>query len=104
MKSRFSHRQIFLFPGPETSTEKNSNLDHALNHIEHYLKIPNKTNVKISEKAKKQWNCDLETIIQDKKFRKIIQRLVHIDNTEATLKNLLVCYSKYFIIILLIIL
>lgn len=94
VKSRFSHRQIFLFPGPESSDI--SNLKHALDHIEYYLKISNPAE-NISMKAKKQWNSELETLLKDKKFANVIQRLVDIDNSEVTLKNLLVNLVRSFL-------
>lgn len=93
VKSRFSHRQIFLFPGPELINEGTSNLEHALSHIEYYLTISNPS-TKISTKAKKQWNSEVETLLQEKKFKNVIQRLVDIDNSEVTLKNLLVFNLK----------
>lgn len=96
VKSRFSHRQIFLFPGPENDNNPTSYLAHALNHIEYYLNIPNNAKVKISTKVKKQWNMELETLLRDRKFEKIIQRVLSIDNTEVALKNLLVCKLKVF--------
>lgn len=93
VKSRFSHRQIFLFAGTESSDQGPLDLDHALKHIEYYFRIPNNASVKISAKLKKQWNTDLEILLKEKKFRNIIQRLIDIDSTEVSLKNLLVCTS-----------
>lgn len=77
-----------MFPGPESGD--NTSLEHALSHIKYYLQITNNTSVRISNKTQKQWNSELETLLKDKKFRNIIQRLINIDNTEVALKNLLV--------------
>lgn len=89
VKSRFSHRQIFLFPGPEI-VSKTTDLEHAISHINYYLKIDNSTNSKILTKMKKEWNLNLDALLENKKFRNIIERLVDVDNSEAALKNLLV--------------
>ncbi|CAH0551731.1 unnamed protein product [Brassicogethes aeneus] len=86
VKSRFSHRQFFLFPGQED--ENKSNLDLYLEKIEYYLKLPG--SLKISAASKKAWNSNLEDIMNEKKFKNILQRIIDIDLSVHTLKNILI--------------
>ncbi|KAJ8985937.1 hypothetical protein NQ317_010694 [Molorchus minor] len=86
VKSRFSHRQVFLFPCDENINIE-SHLDHMLKRIEYYLMIPE--DLKMNSMIKKQWNTDLKNLLVDKKFKNVIQRLADIDLNERTLKNIL---------------
>nr|XP_023016496.1 origin recognition complex subunit 4 isoform X2 [Leptinotarsa decemlineata] len=88
VKSRFSHRQIFLFPGIEN--EEQSDLEHMLSKLEQYLLIPEKSDVKISMAVKKQWNADIKSLLNDKKFKSLMQRLSEIDISERTLRHILI--------------
>lgn len=88
VKSRFSHRQMFLYPGPEEG--RTSELDFALGRIKWYLSIPDKSSLKLSSSAKKQWNTTLEILLSDKKFKNIIQRLIDLELNENILKNILI--------------
>lgn len=85
VKSRFSHRQIFLFP-----TDSEKSLDYALEKLEYYLIISENFGYKINPEVKNKWNSNVHNILKDKKFKNIIQRLVEIDTSERTLKNILV--------------
>nr|CAH7713286.1 unnamed protein product [Callosobruchus chinensis] len=90
VKSRFSHRQIFLLPH-ESQTSKSDGLDAALDRIEDYLRLPEESmKLKINNAAAKQWNKNLTNLLKDKKFKNVIQRLIDIDNSEAMLKDFLV--------------
>ncbi|KAJ8953034.1 hypothetical protein NQ314_007408 [Rhamnusium bicolor] len=90
VKSRFSHRQFFLFPCEEDSKE--SPLDHTIKRIECYLSLPENSRLKINGAVRKQWNTILKALLEDKKFRSTIQRLVDVDLNERTLRNILVCF------------
>ncbi|XP_018577250.1 origin recognition complex subunit 4 isoform X2 [Anoplophora glabripennis] len=88
VKSRFSHRQYFLYPCKE-DCDYISRLEHTLTKIEYYLSLPEDMKFKINSTLKKQWNKTLKGLLADKKFRAVIQRLVDIDLNERTLKNIL---------------
>ncbi|XP_057655982.1 origin recognition complex subunit 4 [Diorhabda carinulata] len=86
VKSRFSHRQIFVFPNV---SDANKSLDYLLHKIKYYLTVPDYNN-KISKNSKKSWNSSIENLLTNKKFQSIVQRLADIDITERTLKNILI--------------
>ncbi|KAJ8960326.1 hypothetical protein NQ318_004060, partial [Aromia moschata] len=88
VKSRFSHRQIFLFPC-DNGDNTESTLDRTLKRIEYYLLIPEKSKVNINSATKKHWNKNVKALLEEKKFKNAIQRLVDIDLNERTLKNIL---------------
>ncbi|XP_072382654.1 origin recognition complex subunit 4 isoform X1 [Diabrotica undecimpunctata] len=88
VKSRFSHRQIFLVAGP---TDPNKALEYMLDRVRYYLVLPDKCRSDLSKSFKKNWNETIvEKLIKDKKFKQLIQRLVDIDVNESTLKNILI--------------
>lgn len=96
VKSRFSHRQIFLFPGNEDS--QISSLDNKIAQVTNYLTLsePSKQD-NLSIAVKKQWNKMVHCLTENKKFKSLIQRLIDIDMDEQTLKNVLVCYYLFLI-------
>ncbi|KAF7275706.1 hypothetical protein GWI33_011349, partial [Rhynchophorus ferrugineus] len=55
VKSRFSHRQMFLYPGPGEDESLND-LDFTLNILKWYLELPDKASMKIKSAVKKEWN------------------------------------------------
>ncbi|KAG5863340.1 hypothetical protein JTB14_000249 [Gonioctena quinquepunctata] len=87
VKSRFSHRQIFLFPKQD---EAQSDLQHMLDKLERYLILPNSPILKINATAKKLWNTNIRCLLDDKKFKSIIQRLAEMDTSDRTLRNVLI--------------
>ncbi|XP_060520688.1 origin recognition complex subunit 4 [Cylas formicarius] len=89
VKSRFSHRQLFLYPGVE-ETDQVSNLDYALERIRHYIKLPDEIRFESLNGTKNQWNSKIDVLLKDKKFRNIIQRLVDLDLNERTLRTILI--------------
>lgn len=96
MKSRFSHRQIFLFPGCEHSA---SLVDNKIVQVTSYLLLPETDKqVNLPLVVKRQWNKMIEGLIENKKFKAIMQRLVDVDTDEQTLKNILVIFILSFLI------
>lgn len=89
VKSRFSHRQIFLFVG-QNENSGISNLEHTLSRIETYLKLP-EGKLKVSKQVIQAWNKDLQLLLKNKKFKNCIQRIVDVDLSERSVKNILVC-------------
>lgn len=88
VKSRFSHRQFFLHLGREENSTL-SNLDHRLKRLEQFLLIP-KNNTDFTTNYKTQWNSNIKNLLKDKNFICSMQRLLDIDLSETTLKNVLV--------------
>ncbi|VEN35683.1 unnamed protein product [Callosobruchus maculatus] len=90
VKSRFSHRQIFLLPH-DSQTSKSDALEDVLRKIEDYLRVPEgSVKLKTNDTLTKQWNKSLTNLLKDKKFKNVIQRLIDIDNSESMLKDFLV--------------
>ncbi|XP_025833386.1 origin recognition complex subunit 4 [Agrilus planipennis] len=81
VKSRFSHRQIFIF--------MENNLDHRINCILNYLQI-SKNDTSLNKNVIKNWNNHLLVITEDKNFKNLMQRLLDIDLTERSLKTILI--------------
>ncbi|XP_066143844.1 origin recognition complex subunit 4 [Euwallacea fornicatus] len=84
VKSRFSHRQMFLYPGPSEDSEK-SDLEFALERIKWYLQVPEKEHIL----GRKEWNNSIEVLVNNKDFQGAVQRLIDLDLNENTLKNIL---------------
>lgn len=84
VKSRFSHRQIFLFPG---NCEDVTYLDQRLNVIKKLLILEDK-DCKCA--FLKEWNKAVASIINNKKFKQLMQNLLDIDASDQTIKNVLV--------------
>ncbi|XP_050502686.1 origin recognition complex subunit 4 isoform X1 [Diabrotica virgifera virgifera] len=87
VKSRFSHRQIFLVPG---LADPDKALEYMLDRVRYYLVLPDKCHSDISKSVKKNWNETVNKLVKDKKFKQLIQRLADIDVNESTLKNILI--------------
>ncbi|XP_017784040.1 PREDICTED: origin recognition complex subunit 4 [Nicrophorus vespilloides] len=82
VKSRFSHRQYFLYAGGENAEVDGLNL--RMEKIRNLLTINNnKSNIV------NNWNKSVSKLCSDKKFRTLNQRLMDIDLNERTLKNVL---------------
>lgn len=89
VKSRFSHRQIFIFPGQDDS----SSLDNRMNRIKDLLSHTDELNRDENKKYGtfiQQWNDHIETLINDKKLQETIDMLYDITVDEKNLKHLLV--------------
>lgn len=91
VKSRFSHRQIFLFPGGK------SLLEQRLKLIENLLLLEENNYKQPKTAYQKDWNKTIETLINNKKFKTLIQNLLDVDTSEQTIKNILVgnFHSKF---------
>lgn len=92
VKSRFSHRQIFLFPG---GSENASHLDQRLSLIQNFLTLDDKgcRKEKIAASFKNDWNKNIEVLVTSKKFRQLMQHLLDVDTTDQTIKNVMVSTS-----------
>lgn len=92
VKSRFSHRQVFLFP-EETEHYGDSDLDMCIDKIEYYLTFTNCLKSDLPGNYKLQWNNGILKLLNDKKFKILIQRFMDIDGSERVLKNMLVSFT-----------
>ncbi|KAF5278043.1 hypothetical protein FQR65_LT15815 [Abscondita terminalis] len=82
VKSRFSHRQILLFP-------ENNDVELKLERIKNFLFIKHCSG--LSEKVVEDWNKSIQDLItKNKKFRTLMQRIQEVDPTDQTLKDILV--------------
>ncbi|GJQ78431.1 putative component of the origin recognition complex (ORC) that binds origins of replication [Trypoxylus dichotomus] len=88
VKSRFSHRQVFLFP-EDSSDLGDSDLDVYLDNIEYYLSFTNDFKCDLPTNYKRKWNNTILTLTSDKKLKTLLQRLMDIDSNERILKNIL---------------
>ena len=89
VKSRFSHRQIFLFMGTD-ETRGQSNLEYRLERLKAFLLIHNDETLDVSASFKKEWNAHVGSLLKDKNFKSVMQRLLDVDLSEKSLKNILV--------------
>lgn len=89
VKSRFSHRQYFLFPG---SSDDVSHLDQRLNQTLALLMLDDKSckREKVKVASQRDWNGSVDTLINNKKFRQLMHDLLEVDTTDQTIKNVLV--------------
>lgn len=91
VKSRFSHRQIFLFPGH--SKDNKSSFELRTQRVKQLLTYTDNLTKEDSKKFGsdvKQWNKDIENLVKDKKFLDTMQQMYDITVDERDLKNLLV--------------
>ncbi|XP_044264223.1 origin recognition complex subunit 4 [Tribolium madens] len=85
VKSRFSHRQIFLFLG----NDNDNHLDQRLERLQKFLLISNHQSLDITPAFRKQWNSSVNTLLQNRNFKSLMQRLLDLDLSERSLKNIL---------------
>lgn len=87
VKSRFSHRQIFLFAGVDRADV--TELDLRLEKIREVLSVENESKSDLPSSFAKEWNKHVKKLVGDKNFAQIMERLMYIDNKPQTLKNIL---------------
>lgn len=88
VKSRFSHRQIFLFLGND-----DSQLDRRIERLRQFLLIPNSEKLDVKPAFKKHWNLQINSLMEDKNFKSLMQRVLDLDLSETCLKNILVRFD-----------
>lgn len=88
VKSRFSHRQIFLFADQHKVNKQH--LDESLNIITSFLKLPENSNCKYND----NWNNNISSLLNDKKFQSLIQRFLDVTNNLNSLQSILVNLLK----------
>lgn len=86
VKSRFSHRQIFLLNG---ENGKENSFDTYMEHIKRLLCLNNSQ----LGNTNQQWNNEITKLFADKKLKSLIERLWSIDASKHTIQNVLVGIS-----------
>ncbi|KAF5270213.1 hypothetical protein FQA39_LY08427 [Lamprigera yunnana] len=81
VKSRFSHRQIFLF-------SKQNGIKQRMERVQNLLSLKPTTN--LSKSYVKGWNKSIQDLIEKKEFQSLMQRILNIDPSEQTLKNMII--------------
>lgn len=80
VKSRFSHRQIFIDPASD------DHFDTYVNNFKKVLNVPDSVHKKASK-----WNRQIETICQDDKCLRALKQYFQVDATYSILKLLVFC-------------
>lgn len=100
VKSRFSHRQIFLFPGDAASPEQSTfTFDNRLELFHHLLSLPDDENVNkieqqyddctIDPQFGSMWNEYIKSLLNNVTIVNLLKRMYHIDVTEKYFRNFL---------------
>lgn len=87
VKSRFSHRQIFLFSEANNQDEK---LDLYISKVKYLLSIQHLADKSLKSDAKREWNAAIEKLVANKKFILLMERLWNTDVNQCILNNILV--------------
>ncbi|GLV36435.1 Origin recognition complex subunit 4 [Carabus blaptoides fortunei] len=89
VKSRFSHRQIYLFPD---EANKTGSFESRLDRVQSLLSINSATPEIIAASFKTSWNEHVADLVKDDEFVKTMRRLYDLTKCERVLKNLLIIF------------
>lgn len=102
VKSRFSHRQIFLFPGDNSATEQQPTtaFDDRIELFRYLLRIPDDENVnkieeeyendcKINPEFGRVWNQLIDDLVANVTMINLLKRMYQIDVNEKNFRNFL---------------
>lgn len=100
VKSRFSHRQIFLYPGDTSGSEvPTSAFDDRLELFQHLLSLPDDENVNEIEQMNKEcnidarfraiWNEQISTLADNPTINTLLKQMHKTDRTERKFRNFL---------------
>lgn len=89
VKSRFSHRLIYLFPD---EANKSGSFESILERIQSLLSITSATPETIAASFRTSWNKHVANLIKNDDFINTMRRLYDLTKCERVLKNLLVHY------------
>ncbi|CAK9817583.1 Origin recognition complex subunit 4 [Anthophora quadrimaculata] len=100
VKSRFSHRQIFLFPGDTSSSEQPASaFNDRLELFQHLLSLPDDENVNrieqqyddytIDPQFGSVWNDYIKTLVSNATMINLLKRMYQIDISERSFRNFL---------------
>ncbi|XP_053979921.1 origin recognition complex subunit 4 [Hylaeus anthracinus] len=94
VKSRFSHRQIFLFPGDTSSSEQpTSAFDDRLELFQHLLSLPDDENVNGIEQQYDEyppfwsmWNEYIKSLVNNLTIVNLLKRMYQMDVSETSFR------------------
>ncbi|KZC05831.1 Origin recognition complex subunit 4 [Dufourea novaeangliae] len=100
VKSRFSHRQIFLFPGDTSSSEQPTTaFDDRLELFQHLLSLPDDENVNrieqqyddctIDPQFGSMWNEYIKSLVSNATMVNLLKRMYQMDVSERSFRNFL---------------
>lgn len=100
VKSRFSHRQIFLFPGDTSSSEQpTSAFDDRVELFQHLLSLPDDENVNrieqqyddctIDPQFGSMWNEYIKSLVNNATMVNLLKRMYQMDVSERSFRNFL---------------
>ncbi|XP_046617948.1 origin recognition complex subunit 4 [Neodiprion virginianus] len=100
VKSRFSHRQIFLFPGDTSGSDQpTSAFDDRLKLFQHLLSLPDDENVnetdqqyedcKINPQFGARWNEYIKSLTENMTMVNFLKRMYQLDVSERSFRNFL---------------
>ncbi|KAK0175710.1 hypothetical protein PV327_009439 [Microctonus hyperodae] len=101
VKSRFSHRQIFLFPGDNGASEQSTitAFDERLKLFQHLLSVPDDENINLDEHDCEDftinpqfgatWNKYIEKLVSNVTLVNLLKRMYQLDVNERTFRNFL---------------
>lgn len=100
MKSRFSHRQIFLFSGESSGPDQpTSGFDDRLKLFQHLLSLPDDENVNeidqqyedcnINPQFGAQWNEYIQSLTENETMVNLLKRMYQMDVSEKNFRNFL---------------
>ncbi|KAJ8681427.1 hypothetical protein QAD02_017214 [Eretmocerus hayati] len=98
VKSRFSHRQIFLYPGQTSESESPvSSFEDRLELFQDLLSLPDDENVNeieqkvpnISPKFRALWNKKVRELAEDERIIKILKQMHNEDRSERKFRHFL---------------
>jgi origin recognition complex subunit 4 len=88
VKSRFSHRQIFLFPG---SLQKEQSIFEIRMVLLKSLLMLSEDDVCVADDVLVHcWNSHLEDLCVEEPVQDVMRMIVNLDNSERTLRSFLV--------------
>lgn len=97
MKSRFSHRQIFLFPGSGKKEQKNFEMRMKL--LKSLLLLTEDDVTATGLVFMHCWNMQVENLCKEEAVQNVMRALLNMDNSERTLRSFLVSRKCKIILI-----
>lgn len=99
VKSRFSHRQIFLFPG--SGQKDQSNFETRMTLLKSLLLLSEDDVPLAGSVFVHCWNSQVENLCMEEAVQNVMRTMLNLDNSERTLRSFLVsrkCKKNYDLI------
>jgi origin recognition complex subunit 4 len=88
VKSRFSHRQIFLFPG--SGQKEQSNFETRMTLLKDLLLLSEDDICVAGSVFVHCWNSQVENLCKEEAVQNVMRTMLNLDNSERTLRSFLV--------------